>query len=46
VLCLFLLDMGLVEGRGMRNTKGVLTPRVLLFGLVMPVVGAAFGLGA
>jgi uncharacterized protein len=46
VLCLFLLDMGLVAGRGMRNAKGVLTPGVLAFGLVMPVVGAAMGLAA
>lgn len=46
VLCLFLLDMGLVAGRGMRNAKGVLTAGVLLFGLLMPVVGAVFGLGA
>ncbi|MFM7336376.1 MAG: sodium-dependent bicarbonate transport family permease [Tabrizicola sp.] len=46
VLCLFLLDMGLVAGRGMRNAKGVLTAGVLLFGLLMPVVGAMFGLGA
>jgi len=46
VLCLFLLDMGLVAGRGMRNAKGVLTMGVLAFGIVMPVVGAAFGLAA
>jgi uncharacterized protein len=46
VLCLFLLDMGLVAGRGMRNAKGVLTPGALGFGLVMPVVGAGFGLAA
>ena len=46
VLCLFLLDMGLVAGRGMRNARGVLTAGVLLFGLVMPVVGAGFGLAA
>lgn len=46
VLCLFLLDMGLVAGRGMRNARGVLTGSALLFGLVMPVVGAAFGLAA
>ena len=46
VLCLFLLDMGLVAGRGMRNARGVMTPGVLAFGLVMPVVGATFGLGA
>jgi hypothetical protein len=33
VLCLFLLDMGLVAGRGMRNARGVLTAGVLAFGL-------------
>ncbi|MBA4324203.1 MAG: sodium-dependent bicarbonate transport family permease [Rhodobacter sp.] len=46
VLCLFLLDMGLVAGRGMRSSRGVMTPGVLAFGLVMPVVGAGFGLAA
>ncbi|OZA10721.1 MAG: sodium-dependent bicarbonate transport family permease [Rhodobacterales bacterium 17-64-5] len=46
VLCLFLLDMGLVAGRGMRGARGVMTPGVLLFGLLMPVVGAGFGLAA
>lgn len=46
VLCLFLLDMGLVAGRGMRSAKGVMTGGVLLFGLLMPVIGAALGLGA
>jgi hypothetical protein len=46
VLCLFLLDMGLVAGRGMRNAKGVLTAGALAFGLVMPVVGAGIGLVA
>ncbi len=45
VLCLFLLDMGLVAGRGLRNGRQVLRPGVLAFGVVMPVVGAAFGLG-
>ena len=44
VLCLFLLDMGLVAGRGMRSAKGVMTAGVLLFGILMPVIGAAFGL--
>jgi hypothetical protein len=44
VLCLFLLDMGLIAGRGMRSAKGVLTGGVLLFGLVMPVIGAGLGL--
>jgi len=46
VLCLFLLDMGLVAGRGMRNARGVMTPGVLAFGVVMPIVGAGFGLAA
>jgi hypothetical protein len=46
VLCLFLLDMGLVAGRGMRNARGVLTAGVLAFGLAMPVLGAMLGLGA
>lgn len=46
VLCLFLLDMGLVAGRGMRSARGVLTAGVLAFGMVMPLVGATFGLAA
>jgi len=45
VLCLFLLDMGLVAGRGLRNGRGVITPMVLAFGILMPLIGAAFGLG-
>ena len=44
VLCLFLLDMGLVAGRGLRSSSGVLTPGVLAFGVVMPMVGATLGL--
>lgn len=46
VLCLFLLDMGLVAGRGLRTGGGVLQPGVLLFGVVMPVLGSLCGLGA
>lgn len=46
VLCLFLLDMGLVAGRGLRQAKGVLGAGAVAFGIVMPLVGAAFGLGA
>ena len=45
VLCLFLLDMGLVAGRGLRGAKGVLGLGVVGFGIAMPVIGAAFGLG-
>lgn len=46
VLCLFLLDMGLVAGRGLRGARGVLSGGALAFGLLMPVVGAAAGLAA
>jgi hypothetical protein len=46
VLCLFLLDMGLVAGRGLRGARGILTPGTLAFGMLMPVIGAAFGLAA
>jgi hypothetical protein len=41
VLCLFLLDMGLVAGRGMREGARYLSPPVLAFGLGMPLVSAA-----
>lgn len=44
VLCLFLLDMGLVAGRGLRGARGVLGAGAVAFGLLMPVVGAAAGL--
>jgi hypothetical protein len=46
VLCLFLLDMGLVAGRGLRGGGGVLTRGVLAFGVLMPLVGSVFGLAA
>ena len=46
VLCLFLLDMGLVAGRGLRSARGALAPGVLAFGVTMPLVGASIGLGA
>jgi uncharacterized protein len=45
VLCLFLLDMGLVAGRGLRASRGALGAGAVVFGIVMPMVGAAFGLG-
>ncbi|MGP6088486.1 sodium-dependent bicarbonate transport family permease [Antarctobacter jejuensis] len=45
VLCIFLLDMGLIAGRGLR-TAGVLDKGAIAFGLVMPLLGAAAGLGA
>jgi hypothetical protein len=46
VLCLFLLDMGLVAGRGLRRSWGMLSFGVLVFGIVMPLVSSAIGLGA
>ena len=46
VLCLFLLDMGLVAGRGLRASRGVLSLGAVGFGFVMPAVGAAAGLAA
>lgn len=44
ILCLFLLDMGLVAGRGLKAAKGVLTAGALAFGILMPIIGAAAGL--
>ena len=41
ILCLFLLDMGLVAGRGMREGARHLSPPVLAFGIIMPLVSAA-----
>jgi uncharacterized protein len=41
VLCLFLLDMGLVAGRGLRGGMKSLTPSVLIFGLYMPLISAS-----
>jgi len=46
VLCLFLLDMGLVAGRGLRDSRGEVGGGAIAFGLLMPLVGSAFGLMA
>ena len=46
VLCLFLLDMGLVAGRGLRQSRGVLDFGAVAFGCLMPPIGAATGLAA
>lgn len=43
VLCLFLLDMGLVAGRELRHVGRTLSPALLLFGLYMPVLGGVIG---
>jgi hypothetical protein len=44
VLCLFLLDMGLVAGNSLRRSAGRLSLGVIGFGLVMPLVGGAIAL--
>lgn len=46
VLCLFLLDMGLIAGRGLRSAKGIVTLPIVAFGVAMPLVGASLGLAA
>ena len=46
VLCLFLLDMGLIAGRGLRSAKGIVTLPIVAFGIAMPLIGASFGLTA
>lgn len=45
VLCLFLLDMGLIAGRGLRQAKGLINMRLVAFGIAMPLVGSLIGLG-
>lgn len=46
VLCLFLLDMGLVAGRGLRSSLGALGFGSIAFGMVMPLISASLGLAA
>ncbi|MDP5084452.1 MAG: sodium-dependent bicarbonate transport family permease [Yoonia sp.] len=46
VLCLFLLDMGLIAGRGLRQSRGVVSMGAVGFAIAMPLIGAAIGLGA
>ena len=46
VLCLFLLDMGIVAGRGLRSSARSLSAPVIAFGLVMPLVSALLALVA
>lgn len=43
ILCLFLLDMGLVAGRELRSVGKTLTPALLSFGIYMPLIGGAIG---
>jgi hypothetical protein len=44
-LCLFLLDMGLVAGRGLEAGKRHLSAAVMAFAIVMPLIGAALAAG-
>jgi hypothetical protein len=44
VLCLFLLDMGLIAGRGLREGRRQLSAPVIAFGLYMPLLSAALTL--
>jgi len=41
-LCLFLLDMGLVAGRGLRDERRLLSLRLVAFAVVMPLIGGAY----
>lgn len=43
ILCLFLLDMGLLVARNLHHLKGFTWP-LALFGIYMPLIGAAIGL--
>lgn len=44
VLCLFLLDMGLVAGRGLRDSRSELGGGTVLFAMLMPIIGSLLGL--
>ena len=46
ILCLFLLDMGLIAGSGLRDSRSDLSWRILGFGILMPVIGSSLGLMA
>ena len=47
ILCLFLLDMGIIAGRGLREGRTYLSFGLVTFGIYMPLIGAALGaLGA
>ncbi len=44
VLCLFLLDMGLVAGRGLLRSRGQIRGGLIAFGVLMPMLGGIVGL--
>jgi hypothetical protein len=43
ILCLFLLDMGLLVAKNLQHLKSF-TPRLIIFGIYMPIIGASIGL--
>ena len=45
VLCLFLLDIGLVAGRSLLQSHKLITRGLVAFGVLMPVLGSVIGLG-
>jgi uncharacterized protein len=45
ILCIFMLDMGLLAGRRLLS-KTQLTPALVAFALYMPLIGAGLGLAA
>ena len=44
VLCLFLLDIGLVAGRSLLQSHKLITRGLIAFGVLMPVLGSTIGL--
>ncbi|MFN3233317.1 MAG: sodium-dependent bicarbonate transport family permease [Alphaproteobacteria bacterium] len=45
ILCFFLLDMGLIAASRLREAR-VISPGLISFGLIMPLIGATFGIAA
>lgn len=45
VLALFLLDMGLIAGRGLRSSLRMMGLRTILFGIYMPLISAVIATG-
>lgn len=45
VLCLFLLDIGLVAGRSLLQSHKLITRGLVAFGVLMPLIGSTIGLG-
>ncbi|MDX2259937.1 MAG: sodium-dependent bicarbonate transport family permease [Hyphomicrobiaceae bacterium] len=43
ILCLFLLDMGVIAGRGLRDGAKHMSPGLIGFGIYMPLLGGAMG---